>query len=176
MADLLILHGPPASGKLTTAKQVSALTGSAVFHNHLTLDVAKALLEFGAEGFWNLVDDIRIRAFETHFEHGTSTVLFTWCYEDPNDEELLNRIQAIATKHGGRILPVYLKCSTPSLEDRVANQERQAMNKLSSVDRLKSILSSKNYGAIPYENCLEIDSDSSSAESNARKIVEYFEL
>jgi len=64
---------------------------------------------------------------------------------------------------------VYLKCSTPSLEDRVANQERQAMNKLSSVDRLKSILSSKNYGAIPYENCLEIDSDSSSAESNARR-------
>jgi len=38
MVDLVLLHGPPASGKLTIAKELSVLTEARVFHNHLTLD------------------------------------------------------------------------------------------------------------------------------------------
>ena len=46
MVDLVLLHGRPASGKLTIANQLNALLGLRVFHNHLTIDVAKSLFEF----------------------------------------------------------------------------------------------------------------------------------
>jgi hypothetical protein len=42
--NLLYLYGPPATGKLTVAKDVSALTGYHLFHNHLTLDLAREIL------------------------------------------------------------------------------------------------------------------------------------
>ena len=34
---LIIIHGPPAAGKLTTANEIAAATGFKVFHNHLSI-------------------------------------------------------------------------------------------------------------------------------------------
>ena len=176
MADLVILHGPPASGKLTTAKRISALTGAAVFHNHLTLDVAKSLFEFGTDEFWNLVHDIRVLALNAHYQHGSGTLLFTWCYEHPKDAVFLERISEIAIKFNGRILPVFINCTAGDLELRVANPERKQMDKLCTINALKECLSNKHYAAIPYKNCIEIDSGANTAEFNAQRIIESFDL
>jgi predicted kinase len=35
--DLVLIHGLPAAGKLTTARQLSELVGVPVFFNHLTV-------------------------------------------------------------------------------------------------------------------------------------------
>jgi cytidylate kinase len=35
---LLFLYGPAASGKLTIARELTTLTGFALFHNHLVVD------------------------------------------------------------------------------------------------------------------------------------------
>jgi len=67
MVDLVILHGPPASGKLTTANKLHDLICVRVFHNHLTLDVAKSLLTFGDLAFWDLVKDIRLLSLQSYF-------------------------------------------------------------------------------------------------------------
>ena len=134
MADLIILHGPPASGKLTTAKQISAVTGAAVFHNHLTLDVAKSFLDFGTPEFWQLVEELRVVSLSTYFEVGGKPLIFTWCYEDhTKDARFLETLNKIAIKNSGRILPVFLKCSSSCLESRVANPERKIMDKLCTV-------------------------------------------
>ncbi len=115
-------------------------------------------------------------SLQTHFEHGKGTLLFTWCYEHPEDAEFLNRINAIATEHNGRILPVYLDCPAASLEQRVANPERIKMKKLSTVAGLQECLSNKSYGPIPYENCITLNSAVNTAVFNAQKIVEQFNL
>ena len=115
MVDLVLLHGPPASGKLTIAKELSSLIGARVFHNHLTLDVAKALLNFGAPGFWELVHDLRLQSFRAYFENGTDIAVSTWCYEDPEDLQLFLDIKSIATDLNGQVLPVFLNCDVLSL-------------------------------------------------------------
>jgi tRNA uridine 5-carbamoylmethylation protein Kti12 len=46
---LVFLHGAPAVGKLTVARELSALTGFRLFHNHLTVDLATSLFTFGSE-------------------------------------------------------------------------------------------------------------------------------
>ena len=40
--QFVVLYGRPAVGKLTVARELSALTGYAVFDNHLVVDVALA--------------------------------------------------------------------------------------------------------------------------------------
>jgi hypothetical protein len=37
--DLVFLHGPAASGKLTVARALEAAVGFPVFHNHLVVDL-----------------------------------------------------------------------------------------------------------------------------------------
>ena len=39
MMKLVVLHGPPAAGKLTVALELEPLTGFQVFHHHLTVDL-----------------------------------------------------------------------------------------------------------------------------------------
>ena len=44
---VVFLYGPPASGKHTIGKRLSALLNIPLFHNHLTVDLATTLFEFG---------------------------------------------------------------------------------------------------------------------------------
>ena len=45
--DLIFLHGPPAAGKLTTARALERLVGFPVFHNHLAVDLLTGFFPFG---------------------------------------------------------------------------------------------------------------------------------
>jgi len=146
MADLVLLHGPPASGKFTIANEISKLVKARVFHNHLTLDVAKSLLNFGDPGFWD------------------------------QDHELFKQFKSIASSANARVFPVFLSCELPVLESRAANAHRQDMNKLSDKERLREIVLTKNYCAIPDELCITVDTNTEQPESNARKIIDKFKL
>ena len=52
--QLIFLFGPPASGKLTVARELAALTGYRVFHNHLVVDALLAVFDFGSRPFVEL--------------------------------------------------------------------------------------------------------------------------
>jgi hypothetical protein len=62
---LLYLYGPPAVGKLTIATRVAERTGLRLFHNHLTVNAVRPVLDFDAPGFGDLVQRIRLDVFET---------------------------------------------------------------------------------------------------------------
>ena len=176
MVDLVILHGPPASGKLTIAKELNVLIGARVFHNHLTLDVAKSLLNFGEPGFWDLVHDLRLQSLRSYFQNGIDIAVTTWCYEEPEDSVFFLEIKSIANAANGRVLPVFLNCDISRLKNRVANPHRKIMEKLCDEKQLEEIMAIKNYRPIPDDFCIEIDSNMNSAESNAKEIVKRFNL
>jgi shikimate kinase len=59
---LIIIYGPEATGKLTIAKELAKATGFRLFHNHVSVDVAKTFFDFGMAEFGELVWDVRILA------------------------------------------------------------------------------------------------------------------
>lgn len=56
---LLLIHGAPATGKLTVSLEIARRTGFRVFHNHLSIDCVKPVFEFGSKAFWRVVRMIR---------------------------------------------------------------------------------------------------------------------
>ena len=61
---LIFISGLPGVGKLTVAKEVSALTGYKLFHNHLVVDLLLSVFEFGTAQFVELRESIWLSVFE----------------------------------------------------------------------------------------------------------------
>ena len=53
---LVFLHGPAAAGKYTVAKELAALTGFELYHNHLVVDAVLRQHPFGTPGFVTMRD------------------------------------------------------------------------------------------------------------------------
>ena len=116
---LLFVHGAPACGKRTVGQAVVHLTNGRLFDNHAAVDFARTVIDFDAPGFWDLVHSARIIALEKAAEHGVPLVIQTMCYSHPDDLPLLEDFERVLGRHGGILLPVFLSCSTKTLEARV---------------------------------------------------------
>src|SRR5687768_11271742 len=107
LMKLIIIHGPPAAGKLTVANEVAGLTGFKVFHNHLSIDCVKPVFEFGSEAFWRIVLTIRAETIAEAAREGID-ILHTFCYAKGTDDENLARLIAAAEDNGGEVHMVLL--------------------------------------------------------------------
>jgi hypothetical protein len=74
---LVFLHGAPAVGKLTVARELAVLTGFRLFHNHLTVDLVSSLFPFGSEPFVLLREQIWLAAFAEAARNNLS-LIFTF--------------------------------------------------------------------------------------------------
>ena len=63
MSTLIYLYGPPASGKLTIAERVAERAGARLFHNHLTVDAARAVFGFRSDPFDRVVQRFCLDVF-----------------------------------------------------------------------------------------------------------------
>lgn len=87
---LVLLHGPPAVGKLTVAKELSKLTGIPLFHNHLTRDMVEGIYGGKLYDNYELVDRLVVEALSYCAKHDTD-LIFTYVYEDTADIKLDKR-------------------------------------------------------------------------------------
>jgi hypothetical protein len=88
MPNLLVIFGPPASGKAAVGHELARLTGYRFFHNHLTADPAAALFGWGGERFGRMVDTLRDVLFrEAASDPSIAGVIFTfvWGLNLPDD-------------------------------------------------------------------------------------------
>ena len=53
--NLVIICGPPASGKMTVGQELQKLTGYKLFHNHMSLELVNQFFDFGTTNFERLV-------------------------------------------------------------------------------------------------------------------------
>ncbi len=65
MSTLVYLYGPPAAGKLTIAERLAELTGSPLFHNHLTVNAIAPVFEFASPACTEVLHRLRLDVFAT---------------------------------------------------------------------------------------------------------------
>ena len=174
-ATLVYLYGPPASGKLTVAIRLSELTGIPLFHNHLTVNAVRPIFGFGTPAFTEAIHAMRRGVFTAAARAGVS-LIFTnnsaWFGADPRArfEAAAEAARTIMAGHGGRTLFVRLTAPASAMEARVANESRQAHDKLVDVVRLLELLDSYDPSSL-HPDDLVIDTGRLSPDEAAKLIA-----
>ena len=127
--NLLIIHGPPAAGKYTVGNIIAGRTGYKLFHNHLSIDCTKPIIEFGTDAFWQLNVKIRCEVIAAAMRTGVN-VIHTFCYGKGVDDGYFKQIIAAAEANGGTVQIVLLKCSDDERRRRIVNESRVRIGKL----------------------------------------------
>ena len=97
---VIFIHGPPAVGKYTIGKLVSDHLHMPLYHNHLAVDLATCLFDFGSEAFKLLRESIWLKSFELAAAHGQSFI-FTFNPEATVAEDLIPRLMNLLRSNGG---------------------------------------------------------------------------
>lgn len=174
-ARIVFLHGPAAAGKLTVARRLAAITGLPLFHNHLAVDLATALFEFGSPPFVRLRDAVWMAAFEAAARAGRS-LIFTFNPEATVPADFVSRVVATVQEHGGEVLFVRLDCPEEEIERRIENDSRAEHGKLRSLGAYRKL---RDAGAFEFpelpEPLLRIDTGALPPEAAARRIADALE-
>jgi chloramphenicol 3-O-phosphotransferase len=166
---LIFLHGAPAVGKLTIARELVALTGFRVFHNHLTVDLVSSLFPFGSEPFILLREKIWLAAFAEAVRNNVS-LIFTFNPERTVRERFVQDTIELVEGAGGKVVFVELTCAERELEDRLDDVSRKEFGKLASVAQYRSL---KEAGAFQFPklpNDLSLDTTTQPPADSARLI------
>src|SRR5580658_6923625 len=112
---LLILYGRPAVGKLTVARAVATLTGARLFHNHLTVNLALSVYDFGTPGFIELREQIWKAVFSRALADRLPLLIFTFNPENTVPQQFVDNLFAAVRSGGGEVIPVELVASEPEI-------------------------------------------------------------
>ena len=129
--NLVFLHGPAASGKLTVGRELAKLTGYRLFHNHLVVDTVTAVFDFGSESFVRLREEMWLAVFREAAETGVS-LIFTFAPERTVRESFVSEAISAVEGGGGRVIFVEITCTPEELDRRVEDASRAEFEKLRS--------------------------------------------
>jgi hypothetical protein len=173
---LVFLHGPPAVGKLTVARELAARTGFKLLHNHLTIDLVAAVFPFGSEPYKRLINRFRRDLIAESAREGVD-LIFTFVYSAHEDDDLVRELIEPVQASGGTVLFVRLTCATPELLLRVQSDSRRAFGKLTDPDDLSAVLRRYNFGeAVPFGENLEIDTTNLLPAEAVVRIIDHYSL
>ncbi|HTW98312.1 MAG TPA: hypothetical protein VMD59_06010 [Acidimicrobiales bacterium] len=173
--DLVFLHGPAASGKLTVARELSALTGLPVFHNHLVVDALLEVFVFGSPEFIHLREQLWLETFEAAASSGRS-LIFTFAPEPTVPAGFTDRVVARVSAHGGRVRFAALRISPAEQERRIENPDRKRFAKLASLETLRRIRAAGDPPAEIPPADLTIDTESVRPSDAAHLLCDAFGL
>ena len=173
--DLIFLHGPAASGKLTVARELSLLTGLPVFHNHLVVDLLLEVFEFGSPEFVRLREQFWLETFGAAAEAGRS-LIFTFAPEETVLAEFPDRVVSHVGVRGGRVRFAELVLSPAEQERRIENADRQQFRKLASVSTLRRLRAAATSSTERPPTELTIDTEVTTPVDAARLLRETFDV
>jgi hypothetical protein len=136
---LVCIYGLPATGKLTVARELAAITGFKLFHNHLVVDLLLSTFEFGSPPFTELREDIWLSVFDRACRTRTSGLIFTFTPEATVRPGFIDRMLRTVAGAGGEVDFVELLCPVEELKRRMESPSRLQFQKLSSVSQFEQL-------------------------------------
>ncbi|MEI6478465.1 MAG: AAA family ATPase [bacterium] len=173
---LIIIYGPPAAGKLTVAQELARITGYRLFHNHLTIELAKEIFPERNQQSADLISQLRLDVFDAAAKAGTD-LIFTMVYAAGLDDEYFSRVVEIIESSGGEVCFVQLLPSEKVLESRISAQSRAAYSKIRDVEVLRNLTATRDLlTPVSHDLNLSIDNSERSPQDVAEQISRHFSL
>jgi hypothetical protein len=127
---LLFIYGRPAVGKLTIAREVAGLTGGRLFHNHLAVNLALSVYDFGTPGFIALREQVWNDVFRRVLADRLPLLIFTFNPENTVSQHYIDGLFAEVAAAGGEVVPVELFASESRIEERLGSESRRREGKM----------------------------------------------
>lgn len=188
MSNLIVIIGPPASGKAAVGLALSQLTGFRFFHNHMTAEPATALFGWGTEAYGEAAAEMRLSLLEkalTQANMPSIVFTFVWAFDLSEDSHFISKLIELFESKGQRVFFVEL---TASLQARVAREGTPLRLSLKpakhDVERAKALhleadgkYRMNSRGDFPYpQGHLVIDTECQSPLESAELIIRHFGL
>ena len=174
---LIFLYGLPATGKLSVAQELAAMTGYKLFHNHLTVDLLLSVFDFGSPGFVALREEIWLSVFEQASLSQLPALIFTFAPEPTVQSSFLQNALNVVAKRGGEVEFVELVCPLSELKRRLDTPARRQYRKLTSETVFNEIHTAGGFhGSFLPKPRLSIDTSVCTPLQAAAKIAEVLSL
>ena len=167
----MILYGPPAAGKLTVARVLADRYGPALLDNHIAVDAALRLFDFGTEPFADLCEQIRVSMLRAAARAG-GDVVSTFMYGYPDDDPAMEALIDASESGGARVTLVQRAPSDAALRTRAVGEDRRASNKVSDLELLDSLLTRHDLRTPFHGTDLSLDNTDTTPEQVAARIAE----
>ncbi|MGO9876873.1 MAG: shikimate kinase [Acidimicrobiia bacterium] len=177
MSTLVYLYGPPAAGKLTIAERLAELTGSRLFHNHLTVNAITPVFEFESPAFTEVLHRLRLDVFATAARAGVD-LIFTnnsaWSGQDARTRfvTFADSAARIVAQNGGTTRFVQIMAPSAVLESRLADDSRRVHGKLVDVRRLRALLATHDAAPLHPDDMIVSSGDLTPEEAAGRIAAE----
>ncbi len=171
---LIVIYGAPASGKLTIAKKVAEKTGYKLFHNHLTVDLLKELLDFGTPEFFELNQKLKLDLLEAAAKQGlVEGVIYTFVYNSQTDIPFIEKLKEISERQNIDLQFIQIFCEKGELLKRVTEDSRKEYKKVHSEEGLSKYLETGDFmSEIPDVGSKKIDSTNLTSEETVTQVLE----
>lgn len=172
----IYLYAPPATGKLTIAREICKITGFKLIHNHLFTEILLSVFESKNKHYWKLWAEFKERLAQEAAKAQVPGIVFTGVYDGQKSDD--RYIKSFVTKMKKRNIDIHfvqLTCSQEARKKRIASAQRKKDKKTTTLKRLKERMHEGIFSKMPF-NHLTLDTTTTSAEVNAKKIVEYYTL
>ena len=184
---LIIICGPPASGKMTVGRALKKITDYKLFYNHMSLELVNQFFDFGTPNFSRLDKKIRFGIFKEVANSEISGLIFTmvWAFNEKDDEDYIDEIIEIFKERNPKVCIVELRCE---LEERLKRNKHEdrllakpSKRNLAFSEKLllkeeEQYRMNSHEGELPEKAIFKIDNTHLSAEEVAAQIVSHYQL
>ena len=186
MANLIVVTGPQAVGKMTVAEKIKEKIGYSLMVNHDSIEVSDKIFERGSDAQKELNKIIRAAAFETAIKYNIDMIFtFVTAFDSLEDIEYLNNLRSMFEATGGQFYFVELEADVKTRLERNITPHRleskYTKNDIETSERdlletMKKYRLNSNDGELLCPNHLKINNTNIDPEEVAKTVVEKYGL
>ena len=186
MANLIVVCGPQAVGKMTVAESLRDKLRYNMMMNHDSIELSDRIFGFATPAQREFNAAIRESAFSLAVKHNVDLIFtFVCAFDLPEDRDYLMKLEKLFTENGGGF---YFAELSADLETRLARNEtphrmeRKASKRDVVWSRENLLRDARNHrlnsdeGEVWFENHLKIDNTDLSPDRVADRVIRAFQL
>lgn len=186
MANLIVVCGPQAVGKMTVAESLRDKLKYNMMMNHDSIEMSDRIFGFGTPAQKEFNAIFRKEAFELALKHNVDLIFTYVCaFEMQSEREYLMSLENMFKESGGTFYFVELSASltarlerneTPHRLERKASKRDVAWSKANLLKDTENHRLNSGEGETWFENHLKIDNTNLSPEEVADMVIEHYKL
>ena len=186
MADLIVVCGPQAVGKMTVAESLRDKLHYNMMMNHDSIEISDKIFGFGTPAQKEFNAAFREKAFELAVRHNVNLIFTYVCAFDLQEErDYLKGLHDLFVQNGGRFYFVELRATleerlrrneTPHRMERKASKRDVAWSRANLLGDAAKYKLNLEEGETWFENHLQIDNTDLTPDQVADQVITAFHL